>query len=178
MITIRQLELKENYLFVDLEVGESDYYSLIGSSITVDAYTYEVGQFDNPIAIDINNTSPRPGRVTGKVYIPKATSELIKIVAHLNYNGLTGDEPCWATKSTYEFYLYDKPTIAKKGIPYLKELASTCETPQGFIDYLLNKKALDLAIESCDVNRVLLYWNNIMGSTNKTLSKSCGCGSK
>lgn len=82
----------------------------------------------------------------------------------------------WATT-------YDNFSIDSKGIQYIRQLANTCETPSGMIDYILNKEALDVAASCGDYSTMIDRYDEVMNfnynsspsSTSSNNYKICGC---
>lgn len=90
------------------------------------------------------------------------------------------DVPCNATGNTWGS-VYDQFSVESKGMQYIRELANTCETPEGMIDYILNKEAIDVAAGCGDYSTMIeryeeLNSTTITTSTSKVSNyKKCGC---
>lgn len=102
----------------------------------------------------------------------------IKIETGGSYSANT---PCNNTGDTWGS-LYDKFGIDAKGMQYMKELADSCNTPTGLIDYILNKNAIDVAAGCGDYSTMISRYNELMGYSNVTTIgnvtnnyKKCGC---
>ena len=102
----------------------------------------------------------------------------IKIETDGSYSEST---PCTNTGDTWGS-LYDKFGIDAKGMQYMKELADKCNTPEGLIDYILNKNAVDVAAGCGDYTTMISRYNELMGYSNVTTIgsttnnyKKCGC---
>ena len=74
--------------------------------------------------------------------------------------------------------IYNRFTMDVKGMNYLTELTKNCETPDGFIDYILNRQALDVAADCGDYTAMIARYNDMNGQSSTSSSSSrrgCGC---
>lgn len=90
--------------------------------------------------------------------------------------------PCQITSPYTWESLYDYRSIDAKGMEYLSELVSNnCEAPEGLIDYILNRQAIDVAAGCGDYTAMIARYNDMLNSKSKSttfISKSrggCGC---
>lgn len=65
--------------------------------------------------------------------------------------------------------------IFAKSINYLKEFSNNCEEPKGFMDFILKKEALDMAIEMLDVPQIKKWWSKFFNKNITVQTKGCGC---
>jgi hypothetical protein len=71
---------------------------------------------------------------------------------------------------------YDVKPFYDKAMQYTRELADTCNTPSGFIDFILNKNALDISLDTGHYVVAKGYYGNLIGSGKNTYSyKPCRC---
>lgn len=90
------------------------------------------------------------------------------------------DTPCNSYNNPSIAVTYDTGKIYDNGMNFVRELADTCSIPSGFIDFILNKEALDTAlstghyIPAKDYFYRLLGYANIKGNVVST-KKPCGC---
>lgn len=69
-------------------------------------------------------------------------------------------------------------SIYKQILPYLKELSNTCNIPKGFINLILQVKALDLAIRTGNYLEAVKYWKKFFKGNNFNsinLNNNCNC---
>ena len=86
---------------------------------------------------------------------------------------------CEGTGDTWSS-TYDEFSINAKGMQYIRELANSCETPEGLIDYILNKEAMDVAKNCGDYSTMITRYNELNGTAVTTSGKvsnykACGC---
>lgn len=71
---------------------------------------------------------------------------------------------------------YYKYCLYKKSFNLLKSCGDDCDLPKDLINFILQYRALDLAIAVGDVNMAIKYWNKFFNKESKiTHVKSCGC---
>lgn len=152
MIKYNDLRIEGNNLIIDFEVEDKPYYSSVAIlGVRVDTpLTYGT---DNPIFIENENDVTR---YTKEIFIPEAKRELL-IITPIIYEALPPDTPCGAD-IVETAAIYDKNVLLDKGIRYLKELGDTCEIPRDFVDYILKRYALDMAIATCNYRAAIKYW--------------------
>lgn len=152
MIKYNILKIEGNNLIIDFEVEDKPYYSSVTIlGVRVDTpLTYGT---DNPIFIENDNDVTR---YTKEIFIPEAKRELL-IITPIIYEALPPDTPCGAD-IVETAAIYDKNVLLDKGIGYLKELGDTCEIPRDFVDYILKRYALDMAIATCNYRAAIKYW--------------------
>ena len=171
MIKYNDLRIEGNNLIIDFEVEDKPYYSSVAIlGVRVDTpITYGT---DNPIFIENDNDVTR---YTKEIFIPEAKRELL-IITPIIYEALPPDTPCGAD-IVETAAIYDKNVLLDKGIGYLKELGDTCEIPRDFVDYILKRYALDMAIATCNYRAAIKYWQMLTITKGMTL-KGCGCHGK
>lgn len=169
MIQYNKLELKDNYLDLDVQVEDLPYFENImieGARIdTIDTF----GKGPNTEYAKIDESEQT--RLISRVNLPK-NNELYLITPNI-IGEPSIETPC--NKDINKIgIVYDKSYINSKGLQYLKELSSTCSIPKGFIDFILKVKALDLAINSCNPTLAIKYWELLNKKIN-TAKTNCGC---
>ena len=178
MIKYNTLKIEGNNLIIDFEVEDKPYYSSVTIlGVRVDTpLTY--GK-DNPIFPDNkeNFTENEGGvtRYTKEIFIPEAKRELLIITLQV-YVALPPDTPCGADIIDIAA-VYDKNVLLDKGLVYLKELVDTCEISRGFVDFILKRHALDMAIATCNYSMAIKYWKMLTMIKGTTI-KGCGCHGK
>ena len=88
------------------------------------------------------------------------------------------DAPCQISGVYTWSSTYNRFTMDVKGMNYLTELTRNCETPDGFINYILNRQALDVAADCGDYTAMIARYNDMNGQSSTSSSSSrrgCGC---
>lgn len=171
MIKYNTLKIEGNNLIIDFEVEDKPYYSNISiEGVRVDTpLTYGT---DTPYFLyDEDDVT----HYTGEVFIPDAKKELLIITPQV-YISLPPDTPCGADVVD-KAAIYDRNVLLDKGIGYLKELGDTCQISKGFVDFILKRHALDMAIATCNYSTAIKYWKMITMVKGTTI-KGCGCNGK
>lgn len=171
MIKYNTLKIEGNNLIIDFEVEDKPYYSNISiEGVRVDTpLTYGT---DTPYYIyDEDDVT----RYEAEIFIPDVKKELLIITPQV-YVSLPPDTPCGADVIDMAA-IYDRNVLLDKGLGYLKELGDTCEISRGFVDFILKRHALDMAIATCNYNMAIKYWKMLTMIKGTTI-KGCGCHGK
>lgn len=170
MIKYNTLQIDGDYLIVDLEIEDKEYYGgVFIEGIRVDTpLTYKT---DYPYYefYDKDNDKVYSGRIP----ISNIKGDLIIVTPKVDLTQIPSDAPCGAD-IVNKAIVYDKNVLFDKGLTYLKELGDTCKMPRGFIDFILKSNALDLAIATCNYNMAIKYWK-MLTMVKGTTIKGCGC---
>lgn len=170
MIKYNTLQIDGDYLIVDLEIEDKEYYGgIIIRKVRVDTpLTYKT---DYPYH---ESEKIMERRVSVRIPISDSKKELLIITPIIDdMTQIPSDAPCGAD-IVNKAIVYDKNVLFDKGLTYLKELGDTCEMPRGFIDFILKSNALDLAIATCNYNMAIKYWK-MLTMVKGTTIKGCGC---
>lgn len=170
MIKYNTAKIEGNLLVIDFEVENKSYYSgtkIIGVRIdTISTYgtDYPYTKLDKkPVT-----------QYSEKIPVTNDTRELFIITPLVKVSFSDPDSlPCGADVVD-KAIVYDKSVLINMGLNYLKELGDTCETPKGFVDFILRRYALDMAISTCNYGYVIKYWKMLTAMKGTTI-KSCGC---
>lgn len=171
MIKYNTLKIEGNNLIVDFEVEDKPYYGNISiEGVRVDTpLTYGT---DTPYYIyDEDDVT----RYEAEIFIPDVKKELLIITPQV-YVALPPDTPCGADIIDMAA-VYDRNVLLDKGLGYLKELGDTCEISRGFVDFILKRHALDMAIATCNYSMAIKYWK-MLTMVKGTTIKGCGCHGK
>lgn len=171
MIKYNTLKIEGNNLIIDFEVEDKPYYSNVSiEGVRVDTpLTYGT---DTPYYIyDEDDVT----RYEAEIFIPDVKKELLIITPQV-YVALPPDTPCGADIIDMAA-VYDRNVLLDKGLGYLKELGDTCEISRGFVDFILKRHALDMAIATCNYSMVIKYWK-MLTMVKGTTIKGCGCHGK
>lgn len=168
MIKYNTLKIEGNNLIIDFEVEDKPYYSNVRiEGVRVDTpLTYGT---DTPYYIyDEDDVT----RYKTEIFIPDVKKELLIITPQV-YVALPPDTPCGADIIDMAA-VYDRDVLLDKGLGYLKELGDTCEISRGFVDFILKRHALDMAIATCNYSMAIKYWK-MLTMVKGTTIKGCGC---
>lgn len=196
MIQFNTLKITQDgkNLVINASVKNLSYYTnvLIGS-ITIDNQdTYSaIGPSNNPIyrhsfaGMDLTTGEEIAGLKTISITI--SAKEFLDNDGDLNddilYVYLTAvgspsaDTPCGMDNvNTLGVALNLRP-IYNRGMTYIKQVEKSCEIPKGFINFILEYRALDLALKIENYIQANKYWNKFF-KNNDIISlntNSCGC---
>ena len=171
MIKYNKLQIDGNKLIIDFEIEDKPYYSNLSiKGVRVDTpLTYGT---DTPYHLcDGDDVT----QYTTEIFIPDAKKELL-IITPIVHISLPPDTPCGADVIDMAA-IYDRNILIDKGLGYLKELGDTCEISRGFVDFILNRYALDMAIATCNYSTAIKYWKMLTMVKGTTLT-GCGCNGR
>lgn len=171
MIKYNTLKIEGNNLIIDFEVEDKPYYGNVSiEGVRIDTpLTYGT---DTPYYIyDEDDVT----RYENEIFIPDVKKELLIITPQV-YVALPPDTPCGADIIDMAA-VYDRSVLLDKGLGYLKELGDTCEISRGFVDFILKRHALDMAIATCNYSMAIKYWK-MLTMVKGTTIKGCGCHGK
>ena len=171
MIKYNTLKIEGNNLIIDFEVEDKPYYGNVSiEGVRIDTpLTYGT---DTPYYIyDEDDVT----RYENEIFIPDVKKELLIITPQV-YVELPPDTPCGADIIDMAA-IYDRNVLLDKGLGYLKELGDTCEISRGFVDFILKRHALDMAIATCNYSMAIKYWK-MLTMVKGTTIKGCGCYGK
>lgn len=173
MIKYNKVAIEGDYLVLDFEVENKEYYNTVSISGV---------QVDNPLTYNKDNIyvskedEDDVTRYIKEIFIPSDKNNLLLITPMVYTEEIPEEVPC-KDKIAETFIVYNKHIITKKGLNYLKGIADNkCAVPKEFIDYILLTKALDLAIYNCNYPLAVEYWNKLNSTSSvNTILKNCGC---
>ena len=171
MIKYNTLKIEGNNLIIDFEVEDKPYYGNISiEGVRIDTpLTYGT---DTPYYIyDEDDVT----RYDAEIFISDVKKELLIITPQVHV-ALPPDTPCGADIIDMAA-VYDRNVLLDKGLGYLKELGDTCEISRGFVDFILKRHALDMAIATCNYSIAIKYWKMLTMIKGTTI-KGCGCHGK
>lgn len=199
MIQINTLKITQdgNYLVINASVKDLSYYNdvLIGT-ITIDNQdTFSVnGPSTTPLYqlsfTEIGSKTTKEG--SKEVKGEKTVSISVPASAIKSKNGNLNDDifyiyftavgspsadvPCGMdNKNTLGVAVNIRP-IYTKGMGYIKQIEKSCEIPKGFINYILEYKALDLALQTKNFIQANKYWNKFFKGKEVVSVNTNGCG--
>lgn len=172
MVQYNKVEIKDDWLKLDFQFEDQSYYKetyFEGVRIdTQDTYGASEG-IDGEIETEFQ-------RYSDDFYIPTHTKDLIIVTPIVNTITISPDTPC-GKDVVNATAIYDERVLLEKGLNYLKALGDTCNISREFIDFILKKQALDMAIKTCNFNMAIKYWKMLTMVKGNTL-KGCGCNGK
>jgi hypothetical protein len=87
------------------------------------------------------------------------------------------DTPCGLDNITTMATVIDLLPFYQQAMQYIKELGATCNVPQGFADFILRFKSLELGIKTGNYPQAINYFNRFFNGKTTYVSKGgCGCG--
>jgi hypothetical protein len=163
---VKDLSYYENVYIGSLKIDDQDSFSEFGpSSNPIWQDSYEKKKTVD-ITIDI------------AAFDPKKTS-LNEDILYCWFEATgtpSSDTPC-GMDNTYTLGIaINLRPIYNKGMAFFKEMENNCSMPKEFINFILEYKALDLALKTENYIQANKYWNKFFKGTKVTSIKTgCGC---
>lgn len=172
MVQYNKVEINGNYLNIDFQFENQAYYAdTYFNGVRIDTQdTYGTSEGIDGVT-DTDFTA-----YTDKFYIPTHTKDLIIVTPSVATETISPDTPC-GKDVVNATAVYDEKVLLEKGLGYLKTLGDTCNISREFIDFILKKQALDMAIKTCNFDMAIKYWRMLTMVKGSTL-KGCGCNGK
>ena len=89
----------------------------------------------------------------------------------------SADTPCGMDNVVTLGVALNLRPIYNSGMAYIKQVEKSCEIPKDFINFILEYKALDLALKTENYIQANKYWNKFFKNNNivSLNTYSCGC---
>ena len=167
-------------LIIDVSVKNSSYYN----NVYIDS-----------ISIDTQDTFSTSGPSSSKIYTKTLEGNNKSIKLELGIGDIvpslldnmffvwvktkgtpSADTPCGEDNTLILGVTIALYPLYQKAFGYIKELEKKCVTPKGFIDFILQLKALQLAIRTGHYTQAIKYWEKFFkGKIEETITNKCGC---
>lgn len=200
MVTFNELIVKETKLIIDVSIEDLCYYDkMFIKSIKVTALPdnkskvfsitevpsvldsickafYGVIPSEKEIEEKDNTTKLKRRRV--RLELTDKDLELKTLRDYLFYievelDGLPSPEtPCGLDNKIDIAYTYYVKDIYTKSLMFIK---NSKDIDLGFVDFILQKKALDLALDCGNLNKALEYFKLLRDTPSKPIKKACNC---
>lgn len=182
-----RISLDNSKLYIEAEVLSDDYYKNVGiTSIQIDTqdtfaantnmpsskpkYFKEVSNYDNTPVKKIN--------VCLQDYELQGISlkdDILYVWVTTDEN-ITGEPPCGKDIPRKLGVCINWQYIYNLAMPFIKEAATTCDTNDDFIDFILRYKSIILAIKTGHYTIANKYWNKFFkNKVNNYNIKRCSC---
>jgi len=201
MIHFNELNITPDgkYLIIDVSVLNEKYYKDIYlESIIIDNQDTYVGSGPSTTPV-YSYTVPTEGTVRlkrmGKTITPTYNTKHLRLelapqdlvgntleglfFVYVRVKGTpTSDVPCGLDNVTTMGTVTNVYPFYQQAMQNIGELADRCNPPQGFTDWILKLKALELAIRTGNYPEAIKYYNRFFaGKSNIVIRKGgCGCG--
>lgn len=197
MIIFAQLKVSDdgNKLFINAYVNKADYFK----DIYIDSVTIMTADKVSENAPELPSTDDE-GNPVDYIYYKKfeedtkyvdlvlsandfltlKTSDISQTLffVYIKCRGISTEcTPCTLDELTTVGVTFDDKVLYQKVMNYTKSIADTCNTPTGFMDFILLWNAFKASIETDHYITAIKYWNMLFGK-DKEISisyKDCGC---
>lgn len=193
MVHFNELRITSDgqYLIIDVAVRNESYYKDVYlDSILIDNQDTYVGTGPSSTPI-FEYTVPITQIVDGKTKLVKQKSIRLVLEAidlttrslkdllfvYVRVKGTpTPDTPCDMDNITTLGTVVNMYPFYQQAINYIGELASNCNIPQNFIDFILRTKALELSLKTGNYPDAIKFFNKFFNGKDTTVIRKGGCG--
>lgn len=192
MIQFNQLSISQDkkYLVIDVQIEDLDYYQ----DNTLDSIFINNQVSFSPTGPVTEQPEPKKaGSIV--IYIDCGGKKHYREYISLEDNGIPINQvekqlffvwvvangqvqegtPCGITRSNLALgVVYDKYPIYKQGMSLINQV-DRCEIPTALNDFILQNKAFELSLESCNYPKAIEYWNNFFIEKEQSVKHNCGC---
>nr|DAF24890.1 MAG TPA: hypothetical protein [Crassvirales sp.] len=181
MIQFNELRISQSgdRLIIDVSVKDLEYYTNVYLSEilidTQDTYT-ESGPSSKAISKKIeNNLKSIRLELSTADMLPSLQDNMffvwVKTKGTPAINTPCGEDNTLTLGVTIALY-----PLYQQAFGYIKELGKECATPKGFINFILQLKALQLAVRTGHYIQAIKYWEKFFRGLKKdVVTNKCGC---
>lgn len=163
-------------LIVDVQVQDMPYYEdvYIDSVIITTSDKYVTGGLNPSNAIPDGYDESLHLKHLRKFYPIDGIADYLFFVDVVATGDATEDAPCGAVKSI-SGVVYDKYPLYQQTMQLLQQMQD-CDPNTELKDFILQKKAFDIALDLGDYATAIDYWNKFFDKKKKsTVKTGCGC---
>lgn len=193
MVHFNELRITSDgqYLIIDVAVRNESYYKDVYlDSILIDNQDTYVGTGPSSTPI-FEYTVPTTQIVDGKAkQVQQKSIRLVLEAIDLTTRSLkdllfvyvrvkgtpTPNTPCDMDNITTLGTVVNMYPFYQQAINYIGELASNCNIPQNFIDFILRTKALELSLKTGNYPDAIKFFNKFFNGKDTTVIRKGGCG--
>lgn len=180
------------YLIVDVEVQNKSFYDNIYiNNLTLQIYSektkntsnsttlyiwrdYNVPQLEGEKYLEVGQKGERYKRLK-KIIDIDTIGDCLFFVTATNTDDFAADTPCGARQTELYGTAYNRYLLYSQSIKALKTV-NACTPNESLINYILQFKMFELALELGDTELAVTYWNKyIKGKTPAATTTNCGC---
>lgn len=180
--SVKNLEYYTNVLISSIVIDNQDTYSASGPSSSP-IYKNSFAGKDPATGKEVNGLKTINITISAKEFLDNNGNlnddilYVYLIASDKSEDAPSPDTPCGMDNATTMGIAINLRPIYNKGMAYLKQIERSCEIPKEFINYILEYKALDLAIKTKNYIQANKYWNKFFKEINVTSinTTSCGC---
>ena len=182
MIRFNELKIEDNYIIIDVQIEEEKYFKdMYIDSIVIDTQDTFIANGPSSKAIYTQGTD-KHNRV--RIYIDgKDLNVDIHKTMFFVYVIVGGtpaaDTPCRWDENKALHTLVDTQVLYNNMIQYVKELNKDCNTPDNFINAILQFNAIDLALKTNQYPLAIDLWKRFYSDIESNIVlPNCGCNGR
>lgn len=118
-----------------------------------------------------------PAEYAKKVIFTSEDMESSLFFVYIKCKGtINGSVPCMSDEPVTLGVTFDEKLLYQRVMDYTKQLADDCNTPAGFIDFILLWNAFKASVETDHYVPAIKYWNMLFDTgADNYRTKGCGC---
>lgn len=169
-------------LVIDVQIKNESYYTNVYlDDITIDTQDTYSTSTHTPIFYHEFGASEKSYSIELNANALQLTDLNQLFFVKVNAKGTPSpDTPCGKDIDCVTAAIANMYPMYQNGMNYIKQLAGSCEIPQGFTDFILRKDAIELALKTGNYTEAIKYYKEFAKGDkypNRLRKGGCGCGS-
>lgn len=183
MIKFTELRVHKGHLLITAQVREESYYENVYiKKIYID--TQDTFTDDTKPSSNVIYESEEYDSTTKEVHLDLVATDLknVDMSKTMFFVWAQGDGvvnpmvvPCGFDNEYSLGVTFDLCPIYNETMQYIKEVENECELPKGFINMILQHKAIQYSINSGHYLQAVNYYNKFYKDLSVVTTKPCGC---
>lgn len=202
MIRFNELKIEDNYIIIDVQIEEDEYFKdMYIDSIVIDTQdtfiangpsnkaiytkTFDTSYENNPCIttkMEENVFFSNNNRVRIYISAKELNVDIHKtmfFVYAIAGGTPAADTPCRWDENKALHTLVDVQLLYNTMIQYVKELGKECSTPDNFINAILQFNAIDLALKTNQYPLAIELWKRFYSDVeSNAVLPNCGCNGR
>ena len=199
MIRFNELKIEDNYIIIDVQIEEEKYFKdMYIDSIVIDTQDTFIANGPSSKAIYTKTFNTDTDVKKEEIIYTQGTDKYNRVRLYINGKDLNvdihktmffvyvivggtpaADTPCRWDENKALHTLVDTQVLYNNMIQYVKELNKDCNTPDNFINAILQFNAIDLALKTNQYPLAIDLWKRFYSDIESNIVlPNCGCNGR
>ena len=199
MIRFNELKIEDNYIIIDVQIEEEEYFKdMYIDSIVIDTQDTFIANGPSSKAIYTKTFNTDTDVNKEEIVYTQGTDKYNRVRIYIDGKDLnvdihktmffvyviaggtpSADTPCRWDENKALHTLVDTQVLYNNMIQYVKELNKDCSTPDNFINAILQFNAIDLALKTNQYPLAIDLWKRFYSDIeSNVVLPNCGCNGR
>ena len=199
MIRFNELKIEDNYIIIDVQIEEEEYFKdMYIDSIVIDTQDTFIANGPSSKAIYTKTFNTDTDVNKEEIVYTQGTDKYNRVRIYIDGKDLNvdihktmffvyviaggtpaADTPCRWDENKALHTLVDTQVLYNNMIQYVKELNKDCSTPDNFINAILQFNAVDLALKTNQYPLAIDLWKRFYSNIESNIVlPNCGCNGR